>query len=184
MRSNDLRQLVGLFGKNCLLRPVFVAHFPSVIIQCSLLIIACSPIYSKLSESLLGLSTIRSFGREKMVQGHFQECLNQHSKISYLYFVVLRWFSMRIDFLTTLLLATVAFSCIPLASSELIYSIEVHIKKKHMLCILCFVLAALDPGLVGLSLMYTTSLCTSFQYAMLLSTELENTVGSKLCSAK
>eukprot|EP00731_Ephydatia_muelleri_P007353 Em0003g1601a len=115
--------------------------------------IACSPIYSKLSESLLGLSTIRSFGREKMVQGHFQECLNQHSKISYLYFVVLRWFSMRIDFLTTLLLATVAFSCIPLAST-------------------------LDPGLVGLSLMYTTSLCTSFQYAMLLSTELENTMVS------
>eukprot|EP00731_Ephydatia_muelleri_P016456 Em0009g880a len=37
---------------------------------------------------------------------------------------------------------------------------------------------ALDPGLVGLSLMYTTSMCTSFQYAMLLSTELENTMVS------
>lgn len=50
-----------------------------------------------------------------------------------------------------------------------------------MLCILCalVVLAALDPGLVGLSLMYTISLCTTFQYAMLLSTELENTVGDK-----
>ena len=79
---------------------------------------ARSPVYSHLSESLLGLSTIRTFGRQQTAQEYFHEYLNQYSQGCYLFIVTTRWFGMRIDGLTTILLAAVAFSCIPLSSSK------------------------------------------------------------------
>eukprot|EP00731_Ephydatia_muelleri_P021942 Em0014g533a len=60
---------------------------------------------------------------------------------------------MRIDGLTTILLAAVAFSCIPLASS-------------------------LDAGLVGLALTYTVSLSGMFQMCVRYSADVETTMVS------
>ena len=74
--------------------------------------------YSHLSESLLGLSTIRTFGRENAAQEYFHECVNQHTKLCYLLIATTRWFVMRNDTLATTLLGILAFSSIPLASSE------------------------------------------------------------------
>ena len=79
---------------------------------------ARGPIYSHLSESLLGLSTIRTFGRENAAQEYFHEYVNQHTKLCYLFIAATRWFVMRNDTLATALLGTLAFSSIPLASSE------------------------------------------------------------------
>eukprot|EP00731_Ephydatia_muelleri_P021951 Em0014g542a len=63
--------------------------------------IARGPIYSHLSESLLGLSTIRTFGREKAAQEYFHEYVNQHTKLCYLFIATTRWFVMRNDTLAT-----------------------------------------------------------------------------------
>ncbi|KAL5474531.1 hypothetical protein EMCRGX_G026489 [Ephydatia muelleri] len=115
--------------------------------------IARSPVYSHLSESLLGLSTIRTFGRQQTAQEYFHEYLNQYSQGCYLFIVTTRWFGMRIDGLTTILLAAVAFSCIPLASS-------------------------LDAGLVGLALTYTVSLSGMFQMCVRYSADVETTMVS------
>eukprot|EP00731_Ephydatia_muelleri_P021940 Em0014g531a len=71
----------------------------------------------------------------------------------YLFIVTTRWFGMRIDGLTTILLAAVAFSCIPLASS-------------------------LDAGLVGLALTYTVSLSGMFQMCVRYSADVETTMVS------
>eukprot|EP00731_Ephydatia_muelleri_P021947 Em0014g538a len=113
--------------------------------------IARGPIYSHLSESLLGLSTIRTFGRENAAQEYFHECVNQHTKLCYLFIATARWFVMRNDTLATTLLGILAFSSIPLASS-------------------------LNPGLVGLALTYTVTLSTVFQLCMRHSADVETTV--------
>ena len=76
---------------------------------------------------------------------------NQHSQGWYLYLVTTRWFGMRIDFVSAMFLAAVAFSTIPLSSS-------------------------LNAGLVGLGLTYTVSLAGTFQYCVRLSAEVENVV--------
>ncbi|KAL5474368.1 hypothetical protein EMCRGX_G026307 [Ephydatia muelleri] len=115
--------------------------------------IARGPIYSHLSESLLGLSTIRTFGRENAAQEYFHEYVNQHTKLCYLFIAATRWFVMRNDTLATALLGTLAFSSIPLASS-------------------------LNPGLVGLALTYTITLSTVFQLCMRHSADVETTVVS------
>ena len=61
---------------------------------------------------------------------------------------------MRIDFVSGLFLAAVAFSSLPLASS-------------------------LNAGLVGLGLTYAVSLAGMFQYCVRLSAEVENVVSDR-----
>ena len=81
---------------------------------------------------------------------------NAHSQGWYLYLVSTRWFGMRIDFVSSIFLATVAFSSVPLAGD-------------------------LNAGLVGLGLTYAVSLAGMFQYCVRLSAEVENVV-SILCT--
>ena len=134
---------------------------------------ARSPIYSHLSTSLLGLSTIRAFGKEETSNQYFRQYLNTHSQDWYLYLVTTRWFGMRIDLLTAVFLAIVAFTSIPLASSKCIlipYLAQVMCMWVHP--------SALNAGLVGLALTYTVSLSGTFQFCVRLSAEVENTVRS------
>ena len=85
----------------------------------------------------------------------FTRFQNKHSQGSYLYLVIVRWFAVRIDFISNLFLAAVVFSSISLAGS-------------------------LDAALVGLSIMYTLSLAFHCQYCIRLSTEVENSVSEPL----
>ena len=78
---------------------------------------------------------------------------NQHSQGWYLYLATSRWFGMRIEFVSAMFLATVAFSSIPLSSS-------------------------LNAGLVGLGFAYTISLADMFQYCVRVGAEVENLVSS------
>ena len=80
---------------------------------------------------------------------------NEHSQGWYLYLVTTRWFGIRIDFVSALFLAAVAFTSVPLAST-------------------------LNAGLVGLGLTYTVSLAGMFQYCVRLSAEVENVVRGKV----
>ena len=98
---------------------------------------------------------------------------------------------MRLDTLSTLFLATVAFISIPLASRK---------PPGHTLCLfpvirylfifplplllllpslLFLSLTELNAGLVGLGLTYTVSLAGMFQYSVRQSAEVENTVRSR-----
>ena len=96
---------------------------------------------------------------------------------------------MRLDTLSTLFLATVAFISIPLASRK---------PPAHTLCIFPVIhhlfptshfffplfpdslsLTELNAGLVGLGLTYTVSLAGMFQYSVRQSAEVENTVRTR-----
>ena len=69
--------------------------------------------------------------------------------------MIIRWFAIRIDFISNLFLAAVVFSSISLAGS-------------------------LDAALVALGLTYTLSLAFHCQYCIRLSTEVENSVSEPL----
>ena len=74
---------------------------------------------------------------------------------------------MRIDIISALFIAIVAFASIPLTSSKALL-ITLHI-------VILFV-AALNAGLVGLALTYAISLNGTFQYCVRQSAEVESLV--------
>jgi len=116
--------------------------------------IARSPLYSHISTTLQGLPTIRTFGKQTVALDHFHKYQNEHTQGWYLYVVATRWFGIRMDTLSALFLAAVAFISIPLASE-------------------------LNAGLVGLGLAYTISLTGNFQFCVRQSAEVENIVRNR-----
>jgi len=83
-----------------------------------LLSTARSPIYSHISSTIQGLSTIRAYKEEEKFSNNLYYYLNEHTKAWYLYLATNRWFGMRIDLICAVFLAFVVFSAVPLADSE------------------------------------------------------------------
>ncbi|KAL5477508.1 hypothetical protein EMCRGX_G024318 [Ephydatia muelleri] len=115
--------------------------------------IARSPVYSHITMTLQGLSTIRALGKEGVVVGQYHRHMNALSQGSYLYLVINRWFGIRIDLLSTVFLACVAYSAVPLAS-------------------------VFSPSLLSLGLSYTSTLVGEFQSCVRWAAEVENTMVS------
>lgn len=62
---------------------------------------ARSPLYTHLSATLSGISTIRAFGLQDKVTSDFHEC-NDHQAESWLMFISsARWFGVRLDLIST-----------------------------------------------------------------------------------
>uniref|UniRef100_A0A1X7VWQ1 Uncharacterized protein n=1 Tax=Amphimedon queenslandica TaxID=400682 RepID=A0A1X7VWQ1_AMPQE len=111
--------------------------------------IARSPIYSHLSMTLQGLSTIRSYSMQSVMIERMHQYQNQHTQAWYLFIVTSRWFSMRLDCFIFIFIATILFSSISLAES-------------------------FNSALISLSLTYAITLMDLFAYYMRASTEVEN----------
>lgn len=111
--------------------------------------LARSPLYSHISMTLQGLSTIRAYRRQSDNLELFHEYQNYHTQAWYTYIVSSRWFSMRVDSISSIFVISVAFISIPLAGS-------------------------LNAGLVGLALTYAISLNGMFQYCIRQSAEVES----------
>jgi len=79
---------------------------------------ARSPLYSHISSTIQGLSTIRAYKEEEKFSIYLHHYLNEHTKAWYLYLATNRWFGMRIDLISAAFLATVVLSAIPLADSK------------------------------------------------------------------
>lgn len=114
---------------------------------------ARSPLYSHISMTIQGLPTIRTFAQQPMVLDAFHNHQDSHSQPWYICLATTRWFGMRIDALSTALLAAVAFISISLSSSS-------------------------NGGIVGLGLTYTTTLAGMLQYCVRLSGEVESVMVS------
>ena len=74
--------------------------------------IARSPLYSHISLTLQGLTTIRSLSLESRVTKDFHYFLDEHSRAWYNYLACNRWFGIRIDFLTVFVVTFGIFSAI------------------------------------------------------------------------
>ena len=79
---------------------------------------ARSPLYSHISSTIQGLSTIRAYKEEEKFSIYLHHYLNEHTKGWYLYLATNQWFGMRIDLISAAFLATVVLSAIPLADSK------------------------------------------------------------------
>uniref|UniRef100_A0AAZ1XW59 Multidrug resistance-associated protein 4 n=1 Tax=Oreochromis aureus TaxID=47969 RepID=A0AAZ1XW59_OREAU len=111
-----------------------------------------SPVFSHLSSSLQGLSTIRAF----KVQQRFQQTFDEHQHLMKAWFLFLttsRWFAVRLDGICSVFVTITAFGCLYLRDG-------------------------LEPGAVGLALSYAVTLTGMFQWGVRQSAEIENMMTS------
>jgi len=84
------------------------------------LVIARSPVFSLISDTVAGLTTLRAHQRQESHQKMFDERQDVNSSACYLFLAAGRWFSVGLNFALTIYLASVIFICISLHGSELI----------------------------------------------------------------
>ena len=83
-----------------------------------MLYIARSPVFSLVSDTVLGLTTLRAHKRQHFYQRMFDDRQNANSSAYYLFFASGRWLSAGINCALTFYLACVIFTCIALRGSE------------------------------------------------------------------
>ena len=72
--------------------------------------ISRSPVFSQLSTSLHGLTTIRAFSAEAMLQQKFDRQQDLHTSAWFAFISSTRWFGLWLDWIVVLYLGTVVFS--------------------------------------------------------------------------
>jgi len=78
---------------------------------------ARSPVFTHVSSSLSGLSTLRAHQCEHIFQQVFNHCQNVHSSAYYLYLATSRWFAIQMDFINLFYIACVTYTCTALQGS-------------------------------------------------------------------
>ena len=81
--------------------------------------IARSPVFSLVSDTVLGLTTLRAHRRQDSHQNMFNERQDVNSSAYYLFLAAGRWLSVGLNFALMCYLACVIFICISLRGSEL-----------------------------------------------------------------
>uniref|UniRef100_A0A3B4GQP1 Multidrug resistance-associated protein 4-like n=1 Tax=Pundamilia nyererei TaxID=303518 RepID=A0A3B4GQP1_9CICH len=112
-----------------------------------------SPVFSHLSLSLQGLSTIRALKAEERLKKAFDAHQDLHSEAWFLFLMTSRWFALRLDSICSIFITLTAFGCILL---------------RH----------GLEAGEVGLVLTYAVTLIGNFQWTVRQSAEVENMMTS------
>ncbi|XP_055086827.1 ATP-binding cassette sub-family C member 4-like isoform X3 [Periophthalmus magnuspinnatus] len=112
-----------------------------------------SPVFSHLSSSLQGLTTIRAFKAHQNFQQMFDDYQDLHSEAWFLFLATSRWFAIRLDGICSIFVTITAFGCIYLRDG-------------------------LNAGAVGLALSYAVTLTGMFQWGVRQSAEIENMMTS------
>ncbi|XP_028248988.1 multidrug resistance-associated protein 4-like [Parambassis ranga] len=112
-----------------------------------------SPVFSHLSSSLQGLSTIRAFRSQQRFQQMFDEYQDLHSEAWFLFLTTSRWFAVRLDGICSVFVTITAFGCL-------------------------YFRDGMEPGAVGLALSYAVTLTGMFQWGVRQSAEIENMMTS------
>ena len=128
---------------------------------------ARSPIYSHISSTIQGLSTIRAYGEQVRFLNNLHFYQNEHTKGWYAKMTTNRWFGMRLEILGAVFITSLIFTSIPLSDGNII--IKVLLYYIHAFLVL-------DPALIGLSIAYGVSLSNILQYSVRTSAEVENLV--------
>ncbi|KAF9099073.1 hypothetical protein BGX27_000668, partial [Mortierella sp. AM989] len=105
-----------------------------------------SPIYSQLSETLDGLTSVRAFGVGERFMGRFIEAQEANGRAFFAYLICARWLGFRLDALSALFLGVTAVSCVAVRDSQ-------------------------EAAMVGLALSYVTQLSGELQWAVRQSVE-------------
>ncbi|KAG0351318.1 hypothetical protein BG005_009221, partial [Podila minutissima] len=105
-----------------------------------------SPIYSQLSETLDGLTSVRAFGVGERFMGRFVDAQEANGRAFFSYLICARWLGFRLDALSALFLGVTAVACVAVRDSQ-------------------------EAALVGLALNYVTQLSGELQWAVRQSVE-------------
>ncbi|XP_065902912.1 ATP-binding cassette sub-family C member 4-like isoform X2 [Dysidea avara] len=111
--------------------------------------LARSPLYSHISATIQGLTTIRAYKEQTRFMNKLHFYSDEHSKAWYTKLSAAQWFGIRLDMIGVVFVTLVMFCSIPLADS-------------------------LDPALVGLSMAYAVDLTGLVQYTIRISAEVED----------
>ena len=79
--------------------------------------LARSPIFTQLSSTLVGLTTLRAHKCERFFQQTFDRFQNVHTSSWFLYLATTRWFGLWLDWICVLYAASVTFICVALRES-------------------------------------------------------------------
>ncbi|KAK3762198.1 hypothetical protein RRG08_057436 [Elysia crispata] len=108
-----------------------------------------SPVFSCLSATLQGLHTIRAMRVEPRLSAEFDAHQDLHTEAWFLFLATSRWLAVRLDYLSLVFIACVVFCSLLISDT-------------------------MDPGFVGLSVIYAMNLMGLFQWTVRQSVELEN----------
>ncbi|KAF9970265.1 hypothetical protein BGZ73_007064 [Actinomortierella ambigua] len=106
-----------------------------------------SPIYSHLSESLDGLSSVRAFGAGERFMQEMIRAQTDNSRAFFMYLGCARWLGFRLDFLAAVFVGVTAIACVAVRDSQ-------------------------QAGLVGLAISYVLQLSSELQWAVRQSVEV------------
>ncbi|XP_065897571.1 ATP-binding cassette sub-family C member 4-like [Dysidea avara] len=108
-----------------------------------------SPLYSHISSTIQGLTSIRAYKEQNRFVNKLHFYQNEHSKGWHVKVAISRWFGLRVDIIGGVFVAVVMFGSIPLTDS-------------------------VDPALVGLSMFYAINLVGLLQFVIRTSADVEN----------
>ncbi|KAL9956611.1 hypothetical protein ACROYT_G038110 [Oculina patagonica] len=106
-----------------------------------------SPVFSHISETLNGLDTIRTRGRQKDFVEQFYRYQDTHSQACVMVVACIRWLGVRLNFLCSLFIGSVALAAVVVSQ---------------------------DAAFAGLALAYVIELGDVIQYAVRTSSDVEN----------
>ncbi|KAL9972704.1 hypothetical protein ACROYT_G019064 [Oculina patagonica] len=115
-----------------------------------------SPLYSHLSTSLQGLTTIRAYLAEGRFKHQYDVYQDDHTASWFLFMTASRWLGTRLDFMCNVFIALAAFTPLFLAQGGIF----------------------LSAGVVGLTLTYAKMLTGAFQWCVRQSAEVESLMTS------
>ena len=81
---------------------------------------ARSPVFSHLSATLTGLTTVRAFKAQRRFTDDFDRYQDNHTKAWFLVLATARWFGVQLDIFNVLFITGVCFACVIAADGELI----------------------------------------------------------------
>jgi len=116
-----------------------------------------SPVFTQISETLVGLVTVRAFHRTEKFREEFFEKQKKNVRSFFSFISVARWFGVRLDMI-----------CSMFATSFVLLALVFQGFHRQL------GMQPIDPGLMGLTLTCVISLCDMFQWCVRQSAEVEN----------
>ncbi|XP_022093424.1 multidrug resistance-associated protein 4-like [Acanthaster planci] len=80
--------------------------------------VARSPVFSHLSATLTGLSTVRAFKAQQRFIADFDGYLDGHTRAWFLFLATSSWLGVQLDFFSTLFICGVSFTCVMAAGRK------------------------------------------------------------------
>ncbi|XP_046373552.2 ATP-binding cassette sub-family C member 4-like isoform X2 [Haliotis rufescens] len=108
-----------------------------------------SPMYSHVSDTILGLQTIRALNKQDQFQHEFDQHVNIHSSAWFTYLSSFRWYSFRSVLVMVVFFNIVIYVCLVLKDT-------------------------VSSGLLSLALVYCTAIIEPFEFLMRITAEVEN----------